>query len=287
MVEQLKLGEYRPDMSFDGKVSEVIRLAETNHGIPSEAEITRRIYRAGARGNAFNDLLSESRAHLSRHFLELDKALKSQVGQMQEDVAALLADQGELRPLSSGTGRDFLLDVAERVHPADAVAAGEKEKKIAFALRMLADFELAFRGLIQHRIRPCLDKMYPDDPLIPLGDKLESMTAEEIRDNLEVTYVTTLRKCEEKLAGIVAEPNGALFAIVEEFRDRVLRATASESAWMSFYHSVMAEVWAGPLGEVAARSGRYRGWNENVEALRGCARAVADGGRDGGPAGGA
>ncbi|HEY6495380.1 MAG TPA: hypothetical protein VIZ43_19045 [Trebonia sp.] len=161
LVDQLRRGEYRPDMSFEGSVSTVIRLAEEKHGIPPVAEITRRIYRGGGRATAFSGLLNESRAHLSRYFLQLDGALKAQVAQMQQDVADRLAGPGELAPLSDRTGRDFLLDIAERVHPAAAVAAEEeageragqqgaeqdsgldterekKEKEIAFALRMLA-----------------------------------------------------------------------------------------------------------------------------------------------------
>jgi hypothetical protein len=272
IVKQMEVDRDNPDNEFAQAVGAVVEQAARDDGIPSVAEIDARISLTGAKFNAYGELLTEARAHLSRHFLALDGAIKARVAEMQEKVAAALATEGELRPLSNFTGRDFLLALADRIQPARTTV--DQECEIKFALTMLADFELAYRGFIQHHVRPCLDGMHPDHPMIPVEGNFETISAQTIRDTLEVTYKDSLRDCHSALKGILAEPSSALFAIVEEFKERVLRAADSEDEWRAFYMDVRAEVWAGPLGALAERSGQFRSWNQNVDDLRACLRTA-------------
>jgi hypothetical protein len=274
MVGRLESLRDAPDEAFGTAVAEVIRKAAADDAIPSEAEIATRIARVGARANAFGELLTESRAHLSRHFLDLDDVLRTRVMEMQDAVAQMLSEEGELRALSQLIGRDFLLAIADRVPPVSERSRGESE--IRFGLTMLADFELAYRGFIQHRIRPCLDGMHPDHPEIPVAEGIwPTVSPRMMRDVLTLTYEAALGECDKALQRILAEPNGALFAIVEEFRDRVRRSADSRDQWQAFYMHVRAEVWAGPLGALAERSGQFRPWNQGLDQLRACLRAAA------------
>jgi hypothetical protein len=262
-----------PDNGFAAEVAAVLKQARSDDAIPSVEEIADRIDLKGSNQIASGELLTELRPRLSRHFLKLDRALKTQVAAMQEEVAGLLGDKGELHPLSYKEGREFLVELAEWVQPTREDNGDEEtgENEIWFALMMLADFELAYRGLIQHRIRPCLDGMHPDHPTIPVGaEDWDALTPQAIRDILEQTYTDAVRKCELALQGILAEPNSALFAIVEEFKDRVLRAEATRDMWEAFYWDVRGEVWAGPLGALTERSGQFRTWNQRVSELRAC-----------------
>lgn len=263
-LEQIR-GE--PDNEFALAVAEVVRQAAADDGLPSEDDIEVRAAAVGGRSIAYGQFLNEARAHLSRHFLELDGVLKARVAWMQERVAEVLRSAGELAPLTGDAGgRDALLAIAERVPEATSPRPGGE---IRYGLHMLADFELSYRGFIQHRIRPCLDGLHSDHPTYLLPKDTNTVTDAAMLDVLQVSYQDALKRCDDILRDILAEPNGALFAIVEEFSDRVLRSIAVQREWRVFYEQVRAELWPGPLAELAERSGRFVEWNRALATVRG------------------
>ncbi|WP_027341629.1 P-loop NTPase family protein [Hamadaea tsunoensis] len=286
LVKSLEGSRNAPDGEFARAVAEVIRRAGEDDGLPDEEGIVIRAAAVGGRAIAYGQFLNEARAHLSRHFLELDGVLKARVAWMQEQIAQVLCGAGELAPLAgsarvvamgvagdsvsdsdggSATGRDVLLDIAGRVPENASEFVGAE---IGYGLHMLADFELAYRGFIQHRIRPCLDGLHSDHPTFQLPLDVDTVSNAKMLEMLEVSYQDALKRCEDTLRDIFAEPNGALFAIVEEFTDRVLRSIGVQREWRVFYEQVRAELWPGPLAELAERSGRFVEWNRELALLR-------------------
>ena len=96
----------------------------------------------------------------------------------------------------------------------------------------LAEFELSYRGLIQHRIRQHLDDLTPDETSLQLSP---SPSAAEVLSCLNSLHAEAIYKCETALDDLLAEPNQAAFAIVEEFLDRILRAKKSDKNGLSSY----------------------------------------------------
>jgi hypothetical protein len=254
-----------PDDELGAAVSAVIREARNDDGLPSDEDIETRIAAEGGRTIAYGKLLNEARAHLSRHFLGLDSALKTRVAWMQEQVAQVLRDTGQLGALSPATGREMLLAVADRV---SQPVPPRRNSEIRYALAVLAEFELSYRGFIQHRIRPCLDGMHSDHPTYRLDDNADTVSPQVIREILQVTYGDAVSKCDAALREILTDPNGALFAIVEEFRDRVLRTIGMQREWRLFYEHVRAEIWTGRFAALSERSGQFTTWNQQLAELR-------------------
>ena len=252
------------DETFSAAVDTVLATAREDDGIPVPDTIADRIASEGGRAVAYGHLLNEIRAHLSQHFLGLDTALSERVAEMQREVAQVLQEAGQLTAVAQGEGVEYLASLAEQV-PARLFAGGRSE--IRYGLDMLADFDLSYRGFIQHRIRPCLNGLHPDHPTYPLGPDAEHVTAIQIREALQVTYEEALYQCETALRAILAEPNGALFAIVEEFADRVLRAHGLRDDWQAFYQDVRVEIWPERFAALAEDSGFFRKWGESVDGL--------------------
>jgi len=178
----------------------------------------------------------------------------------------VLRHAGQLAPLSDQEGVEFLRTLAERVPPG---VRRDGESEVRYALQILIDFDLSYRGFIQHRIRPSLDKVYGDTPMIPFP--LDGTLPEEksVRDMLESTYKTALSGCESALQDLLAEPNRAIFAIVEEFRDRVLRSRDIKDEWRAIYEDIRAEIWTGQFAALAENAVHLRTWNEAVKHLTG------------------
>ncbi|UBU08846.1 hypothetical protein [Nonomuraea gerenzanensis] len=264
LVDRLREERGLRDTAFSQSVRAVLALARSDDGIPAPEDIRTRFAVEGTRQAAYSHLLDETRAHLSRHFLGLHDGLRECVGQMHEDVAALLARAGGLAPLSGRQGRLFLLDVAERIPP--TLRQG-RPSEIQYALTMLTEFELNYRGFVQHRIRPCLDGLHGDSPAMALPSDGTLVDEKTMREMLRISYEEALDRCDTALDGLTTEPNGAVFAIVEEFRDRVLRAEGSTDEWRAFYQDIRAELWSDTFSALAEQAGHLRVWDEAVQAL--------------------
>jgi hypothetical protein len=270
LVAAYKAERGRPDPYLQAAVKAALERAEIDDGIPPAESIRKSFALRGGHHEAYLHLLEETRAHLSRHFLGLDTALRETVEQMWRRVADVLRDTGQLTPLGDQTGVDFLRMLAERVDPV-GVGGGE----VKYALEILVGFDLSYRGFIQHRVRPSLDNVYGDTPMIPFPSDGQLPDENEVREMLHVTYQEALSGCASALKNLLPEPNRAVFAIVEEFRDRVLRARDVDKEWEAIYQDLRADIWAGQFAALAEKAEHLRTWNEAVQRLR----SVLDGGR--------
>ncbi len=60
-----------------------------------------------------------------------------------------------------------------------------------------------------------------------------------------------------------------MFAIVEEFRDRVLRSRGIQDEWRAIYEDIRAEIWADQFAALAEKAVHLRTWNDAVQKLSG------------------
>jgi hypothetical protein len=265
----------KSERHLEKAVETALQRAKEDTGIPQAPEIRASFALYGGRLTAYNVLLDETRSHLSRHFLGLDTALRETVERMWDKVAGVLRDAGQLAPLSDEEGVDFLRTLAERVPPG---VRRDGDSEVQYALRILIGFDLSYRGFIQHRIRPSLDNVYGDTPMIPFPQDGTLPDENSVRDMLESTYKTALAGCALALKDLLAEPNRAIFAIVEEFRDRVLRSRDIKDEWRAIYEDIRAEIWAGQFAALAENAVHLRTWNEAVGCLTGTLGADPAGG---------
>jgi hypothetical protein len=269
LVRQYEAERESDDSKFQQAVEATVEKARADDGIPSITDIERQVAVYGAYAATYSHLLDETRAHLSRQFLHLDVALKDAVRQMWDDVAKVLAEAGrfgQIDELKDGGGRDFLIAMARRIPPK---VRRDGDSEVQYALQILTDFDLSYRSFIQHRIRDCLNGMQADHPRIEIPPNVSPPPdAVFIHEALSETYKGTLWDCEQRLQDLLKEPNRALFGIVEEFRDRVLRSRRIQNEWRTIYQDVRAEVWADQFAALAESAVHLRLWNETVNELK-------------------
>ncbi|MBG0850542.1 hypothetical protein I2W78_01390 [Streptomyces spinoverrucosus] len=244
-------------------VETVLEAAERDPAHPTVDELVARAAAEDGLSMAYGKYLNESRARLSRRFLECDVALHARTADMRQRVAHVLRGPAGLGGLSGAPdGREFLLEVAARV-PRVRESGGSE---IRYALRLLADFQLTYRGMLQHRVRACLDGLHADTPAMPFPHR-PGPTAQQVREMLEVAYDEALYLCRSELHKALADPSAAIFAIVEEFYDRVIASAGAEEEWLVFYQDVRAEIWPGKFAALAEDAAHLRRWSEGVAAL--------------------
>ena len=232
---------------------------EDKEVIPSLEEIEIQRVILGGPASAYEHYLNEIRTHLSRQFLSfLDEGLKHSVESAKSQVTDVLIKQGNLDRLTEARGSDFLKEILKLI-PEDL-------SNLKRGFELISDFELSYKGLIQHRIRPQLDILNPGDPNnpnLPEGNR----TPEKILENLEVVYGAAIFECEGALEGFLTEPNQAAFAMVEEFIDQVRRSKDVKEEWEEFLEQeeILAKICSEEIGPLLKNNRIRQEWLSLVE----------------------
>jgi hypothetical protein len=267
----------QPNEALAKAVSEAITTASQHKDIPDEASIRVISARAGAPEIAYLRLLDELRTALSRHFLDLDAALSETIDALWTAVARVFKNAGQLAPLAQDPateGIDYLREFAAGI-PADSLY-----EELRKSLQTLIDFDLSYRGFIQHHIRPCLDGLQSSSPSIEFPAVGQAPRPDEkmVRQMLVTSYDEAVDRCTSVLQPLLKEPNQAVFAVIEEFRDRVLRSHLVDEAWRRIYDVNRVEIWPGEFAAFAENAKHLRAWNDALHRL---GSAIGDSGAPG------
>ena len=249
------------DRDFKEEVESALQACRKDPGIPSESEIEVRRDREKSYEIAYNQYLNEIRAHLSEKFLSLDDGLKRSLDRVKSEVAKVLVEQGRLGGLTEKRGAAFMGAIAQLLP--DELILGQPSK-LKFGFHILSEFMLSYRGMIQHRIRKCLNGLTPDKTSLKLSN---SPNAKQVFSNLKILQSEAVYECENTLEELLSEPSQAAFAIVEEFLDRVLRAEGVEIEWRIFLNEERAKIWPSEFEQLGERSRQQREWIEAVERV--------------------
>ncbi|MGQ9866217.1 MAG: hypothetical protein ACUVSQ_08035 [Pseudanabaenaceae cyanobacterium] len=253
-LKELRQQRDEPSYNFREQVQAMVQACREDTGVPSLAAIEARRKREGSYDIAYNQYLHEIRAYLSQHFLALDSSLQQSLEEVRAQVTQILAERGRLRPLSAAAGIQFLTEIAALIP--------DNLSRLKLGFQILANFALSYRGLIQHRIRTHLDRLTPDETPLKLPS---SPTAEMVQKALQTLRAEALYECEQALDTFLCEPGQAIYAIVEEFVDRVLRAEGVKEEWQIFTERHSAEIWTTELAELTQHAKQQQEWQNVVQ----------------------
>lgn len=257
LVEDLRKNRDEVDIDFKEQVETAIKTCKQDHGIPTIEKIEILNNQEQGYGIVYEKYLNEVRANLSKHFLSLDDGLKRSLNRVKSQVADTLInlENGGLGGLTDARGVEFIQALA------DIIPESEAQLKAGFQL--LADFELSYRGFVQHRIRQHLDGLTPNEPTTKKLGKTPD--AEQVLNCLKTAHAEAVYKCDNALAELFCEPSQAAFAIVEEFLDRILRAAGVKNEWYYFVEMHQQEIWPLEFKEFSDRTRLKTQWSQILE----------------------
>lgn len=227
------------DENFMRGLTLAIQQAKHSSGIPSLDEISiLKDDKGGEWSDAYIYLLKIVRTHLTSHFQSLDADLAATVESAKNRIVVALRDAG-LANLSPAKDSQFLCDITRMMQDDPAL------KTIYNGFNELANFKLVYRGFVQHRIRKHLNCLMADDP-----DARDFETnAEGILEKLNLLHARCLSRIQESLEELCWEPSTAVFAVIEEFQDRILRAEeVQHNDWEYFMEQHRSEIWPEKFG---------------------------------------
>jgi hypothetical protein len=238
LLKDLRKKREAVDMDLKKQVEVALQACRSHTGIPSIQEIEQRFCLEKSYVTVYEKYLNEIRAHLSKHLLLLDCGLERSLDKVKSQVAQILMEKGRLGKLTPAKGSEFIQAITTQI-PDELIPGIPSQLKYGF--QTLADFKLTYRGLIQHRIRQYLDGLTPNEPsTLKLST---SPSSEQVLLNLKIAYAETVGKCERALKQLLCEPSQAIYVIVEEFIDHILRAQDVESEWRIFLQEVRGQIW--------------------------------------------
>ncbi|AFZ03420.1 hypothetical protein [Calothrix sp. PCC 6303] len=239
-----------PDEELYEGVIAAIESCEQDKGIISSdnalQEINNRVMISSA-FRAYPDYQDELRVLIAHRFLTLDDNLKRVVEFAKNQVVDVLQNQGKLATLSQAKGSDFFTEIGNIIP--------ERLAKLKAGFHILANFQLSYRGLILPRIRQHLDGLTNISPMTgQFGQVLEQpdktlavskdTTAEDILMALEIDYDKAINTIKPALEELLCEPNEAVYAMVEEFIDNVIRQKDIQKEWRNFLRGVRGKIWS-------------------------------------------
>ncbi|MCY2987893.1 MAG: dynamin family protein [Planctomycetota bacterium] len=220
---------------------------------------------------------------------------------IRTSLTRLLADRldGRLRAIVDGVLEGVYVRLTER--PLDRLAAltstadpkahsrlGQfrqlvdtaRYPNIADALDYLLAFSFAYQSHFHYRVRGAMD---PFDPmgggrktlteLLPSGTGPEA--AETVARGLTAIYREVVFEVRKVLTQkLHADPMRAIFALVEEFKDRLVRASGVDREWELFLHRRRYEIWPDVFVPFA-QGARYREeWNSAIREVEGAQQSL-------------
>ncbi len=263
----------KPDENLENGIATAVNACQEGGGIllfddPIQ-EIQDRIFGSSSL-EAYANYRDELRVFLSRNFQSLDKDLKQSIEKVKSDVANILVEKGRLGVLTEAQGSEFFLAIADLIP--------EHLANLKQGFIVLAGFELSYRGLILHRIRKHLDVLTnvtatsgqspAEDAEPPTLSVNSNTTAEEILEALRIDYDKAVNRIKPALEEFLSEPSQAVYGMVEEFVDNVIRQEDIEDEWQDFLIPMRGKLWPDEFGKPERERQQRKQWLEMVELVK-------------------
>jgi hypothetical protein len=264
-VDHLRLQRREPDARLKEALELVLEplseRADTSL-VPPPDELQRLSYVEGGWPGALQEAMNRIRSELTHRLLGLDAPLRETFGEAKEGLRQAIVVPG-LRLGEPFIGDNAWQNLAQRAQEADC-------PELAKGFGFVANFALTYFGFIHHRIREALDPLTPDArPLPPIS------TGPDAHEFLWDAVEHAVFQMRKQLAGLLAEPTMARFAMAEEFKDQAVRREGVDDEWERFTSAYRDVLWPGSFLQAEGEAALYKRWTEAVQQVERVAATVA------------
>jgi hypothetical protein len=283
-LEELVL-EVRREFTFEGfreKIIEVCDNAQQEPPIPTSAELAKKFWKAGGWPAALQPLLNELRAYLTQYLARhLDTYLKGQVDNVLNQVLRRMFPHSlqnllEQEIEDQSDPRIILQALQQRVDK-------EQHPQLYDCFEYIINFNFSYHSLFHYRVRKEMHRLntFNTEAISQLshggneGNVPE--ISEQVANGLDQFYKETVFEIRKKLnKEMQTDPADAIFALVEEIKDRFVRAKGIEDEWRKFLYPIRGQVWADKFGALAKEMALRSQWQAAINDVLKTAGQVQD-----------
>jgi hypothetical protein len=244
--------------------------------VPSADNLKGRFHDLGGWKAVVQEELHHLRSFLTHCLAEI---LDRRLAEMVEDVRRQIMARVVANPL----GRVLPPDAQSGDNPRQQLEAFRRlldpanQPTLIAGVDYLLDFSFSYQSHFHHRVREAMDPLDPmavrdegeDDPVTAIAPRSEdARKGEEVGRGLRSFYervVWSVRK--RLLQEMDNDPMRAIFAMIEETRDRLARARDIERQWERLLYPRRGEIWPREFNRFAVASARRQDWQAVLDAV--------------------
>jgi len=264
---------------FKQKIEEICEYARETAPIPSKEELADQYLEHSGWKGGVGDELNYLRAYLTEFMAtHLDDYLQTKIDEVLRQVLErilpkslqkMLPPPKDKEPRTLILGFQELLDKTE--HP-NIYKTFDYIRKFNFSYHSHFHYRVREEmGLLTTYSSDSIDDIVPNDAT--RDNFMEK--AEEIARGLDSHYQQTIYQLRKKFSEKMQEdPANAIFALVEEIKDRLVRAKGIKDEWKSFLDPIREQLWTEELSRFNKEIALRKQWRNAVEDAFKCVKQV-------------
>ncbi len=270
------------DEEFKQHVEQVCETVKQSPPIPDSADLVKQFKIRGGWPEAIQPQLNHLRAHLTQHLAaHLDVFLQTKIdGVLKELLRRIFpASLLQILPPHSNTSDPRLL-----VRELQKLLDRHDQAKLFESFDYILKFNFSYHSHFHYRVRREMGALdtyssASTNEIIPQDVTRENVKekAEEIAKGLDNLYQQTIYRVKKKLTEeMQADPANAIFALIEEIKDRLIRTKGIEREWRKFLYPIRSQVWADTFSRFDREMALRKQWLNVIDDTMKCAQMVKD-----------
>ncbi|MCK5718590.1 MAG: dynamin family protein [Thiomargarita sp.] len=262
---------------FKQKVEEICELAKQQAPIPNKEELAEQYLENSGWKGVVSEELNYLRAYLTEFLAtQLDEYLQNKVNSTLRQVLERIFPKQlqNMLPqdaIDSDEPRAVILEFQAMLDQAE-------QPNIYRTFNYIHKFNFSYHSHFHYRVREemgLLNTYTSDsiDDIVPQDATRDNFTekAEEIARGLETHYHQTIYQLRKKFGEkMQADPANAILALVEEVKDRLVRAKGIKEEWKSFLDPIREQLWEDELRQFNKEIALRTQWRNALDdALKG------------------
>lgn len=231
---------------------ETIKEYYNNHGSAAITEI-------------YSHFLDVIRSEITRRFIEVDASIDELINEFKNKITKILIDKGLLGKIipepDSGETFEWLKEFKE-----NQLSMGDY-KQLIIAFDFLYSFSFTVRGTMMNKVRTALYSISTANPAQLANVDFSGDMFDAIYYHLMVAVNNVNNDLQFAMKSFYISPNEAMFAVSDEFFDRITRADGVREEWIELYSENVGNIWYDKIAENAQKENNFRNWTNCLESL--------------------
>ncbi|RKZ80211.1 MAG: hypothetical protein DRR19_23945 [Candidatus Parabeggiatoa sp. nov. 1] len=268
---------------FKQKVEEICELARQSAPIPSQEELADQYLEYSGWKGVVGEELNYLRAHLTEFLAtQLDEYLQIKIDETLRQVLERIFPKA-LQTMLPQT-LDSNIEPRTIILEFQALLDKSEHPNIYKTFDYIHKFNFSYHSHFHYRVREEMGLLStyssePVDDIVPNDATRDNFTekSEEIARGLDSHYQQTIYQLRKKFSEkMQADPANAILALVEEVKDRLVRAKGIKEEWKSFLDPIREQLWEAELSRFNKEIALRRQWRNALDDAFKCAKQIQE-----------
>jgi uncharacterized protein YoxC len=275
--------EFDISKEFTHKVEEICEAARKTAPLPSQEELAEQYLEYSGWKGVVGEELNYLRAYLTEFLAtQLDEYLQTKVDQTLRQILERIFPVALQKMLPQQV--DNQTDPRILISAFQDMLDKNEHPNIHKTFDYIGKFNFSYHSHFHYRVREEMGLLstYSSesiDDIVPNDATRENFMekAEEITRGLDSHYQQTIYQLRKKFSEkMQADPANAILALVEEVKDRLVRAKGIKEEWKSFLDPIREQLWEDELSRFNSEITLRKQWRNALDDAIKCAKQIQD-----------